>query len=176
MVFTSVCRSRIIIEAYKEWILPDSRVLDVGCGNMLVTDELKKYFNCFLMGTDIIDYHEKNIPFKIMLQEDKLPFNDREFDIAMFNDSLPYCKKWEAIIDDALRVANEVIIFLAEPTIMLKLWDRFCSRIFYEDKISALNLKTAGERRFYFQGRQYQFRRARAPLWYPFRHFAFKVK
>ena len=56
MEFTLKYRSKIIIGAIAQFISEDTKVLDIGCGNGIVSYELKKFFNCCLVGTDISEY------------------------------------------------------------------------------------------------------------------------
>lgn len=179
MEFSLIYRSKIIIRAYKDWISSSSRVLDIGCGNAVVTEELKKYFRCFIVGTDLLDYRKRDIPFKAIIDKDKLPFKEKEFDISMFNDLLHHCKDWKGMLSEALRVAGRVLIFEMEPAIIAKISDWLINKIHNPNTNIAINLKTLEQWKIYFEklNLDYECRKIEKPLsFYPFINFAFNLK
>lgn len=124
-------RSKITIKAIQPFLSAHKKVLDIGCGNGVVSNEIKKYFNCSITGTDVIDYLKVNIDFKKMSREDKLDFNDKEFDIGLFSvvlHHIPFDIQIR-LIKEALRVCSEVLIFEEEPTFTAKLIDYATNKI-----------------------------------------------
>lgn len=179
MEFSLIYRSKIIIAAYRGWISPSSRVLDVGCGNAVVTEELRRHFGCFVAGTDVLDYRKRRIPFEIMTQEDKLPFKNREFDRCMFNDVLHHCSRVQELLGEALRVADRVLVFEMEPTLMAKISDRIVNLMHNSQINRAVNLKTLDGWKAYFEksSLDFEYRQIRKPfLFYPFANFSFNLK
>lgn len=179
MEFSLIYRSKIIITAYKDWISPPDRVLDIGCGNAVVTEELRKYFHCLVIGTDLMDYRKRKIPFKIMTDENKLPFSDKEFNICMFNDSLHHCKEWEPMLSEAFRVADRILIFEMESTKIAKILDKFINKLHNPNMNPVINLKTLEQWKFYFEklNLDFEYRKIRKPsLFYPFINFSFNLK
>jgi ubiquinone/menaquinone biosynthesis C-methylase UbiE len=135
MKITIKFRSKIIIEAIKPFISPAKRILDVGCGNGVVSREIEKHFNCFLTGTDILDYRLEKINFKKMLFEDRLDFEDKSFDIGLFTDVLhhiPFATQIK-LIQEALRVCSQVLIIEVKPTFTAKLIDYMVNQIHNKD-------------------------------------------
>lgn len=122
MEFTSKVRSRMVIKAIAPFISNSSKVLDIGCGNGVISHEVQKFFNCKLIGTDILEYSEKNIIFKKMLKDDKLDFNNNEFDIGLFIEVLHHMpfETQLKLIKDALRICPKVLIFEVESTLLAK--------------------------------------------------------
>ncbi len=179
MDFSLIYRSKIIIAAYKDWISASSRVLDIGCGNAVVTDQIRKHFNCSISGTDILDYRKREIPFKIMAEQDKLLFPDGAFDICMLNDMLHHCNHQENLLKEALRVASRVLIFEMEPTIIAKVVDILVNQIHNPAMNKPLNIRTSQNWRdcFGILGLDFEYRKIKKPSWfYPFINFSFKLR
>ena len=178
MEFSLIYRSKIISSAYSGWISSDDSILDIGCGNTVVTDELRKHFNCDIVGTDIIDYRRRKIKFKIISGQKRLSFNNKEFDISMFNDTLHHCEDWQALLSEAFRVADRVLIFEMEPTVTAKIGDVLINLIHNPHMNIPLNIKSAHDWRSCFErlGYDFEYRKIKKPfLFYPFLNFAFKL-
>jgi len=131
MDFTLKYRSRIIIKAIEPFLSSGKKVLDIGCGNGVVSCEIEKYFNCAVTGTDILDYSNAKIDFKKMERGDRLGFGDREFDIGLFNDTLHHIsfEGQIALVKEALRVCSDVLIFEVKPAIISRFSDYFLNKI-----------------------------------------------
>lgn len=131
MEFTSKYRSRMVIRAIAPFISNNSKVLDIGCGNGVISYEIQQFFNCSLIGTDILDYSKKNIIFKKMLKEDKLDFSDNEFDIGLFIEVLHHMpfETQLKLIKDALRICPKVLIFEVESTLLVKVADYLVNQL-----------------------------------------------
>lgn len=178
MDFTLKYRSRIIISAYKDWISNSDRVLDIGCGNAVVSEELKKHFQCLIVGTDVLDYRKRVLPFKAVLSGNKLPFENREFDVSMFNDTLHHCSDWKTLFNEAIRVSKRVLIFETESSLLAKLLDSFINRVHNPNMNQAINLMKTEEWIDCFRDLKlnFEYRKLKKPLiFYPFNHFAFKI-
>ena len=133
MEFTLEYRAKIVIKAISPHLSKDKKVLDIGCGNGVVSHEIEKFFNCDLTGTDIFSYLRRDIKFKKMHKEDELDFNDKEFDTGLLIDTLhhiPFDGQIK-IIKEALRVCREVLIFELRPTLIVKIIDFLINKIHY---------------------------------------------
>ena len=42
--FTTAIRFRILLKAYRNWIKNGDRIIDVGCGNGIITKLVEDYF------------------------------------------------------------------------------------------------------------------------------------
>src|SRR3989337_4421866 len=117
--YTSVYRSKLLIKAIENWVKNDQKVLDVGCGNAVVTRELQKYFNIDFIGCDVVDYRKIKIKFVKMKSEDTLPFRKKQFDSAIFIDVLHHTSKETQLklIKESLRISNKAILFELVPTV-----------------------------------------------------------
>lgn len=176
MFSTTVYRSRIVFEAYTGWIQKADNVLDVGCGTAIVADEVKRHFECSVIGTDILDYRKRDISFKIMTSDNHLPFSDNAFDVAMFNDALHHCARQEDLLREAGRVAKKVLLFEMKPTFLAKSLDILINQ-FYNSKMNIpLNLKSYEGWQEFFRNNGFDVvsRPLKRPnIFYPFTHFAF---
>lgn len=122
MEFTSKYRSRMVIKAIVPFISSKSKVLDIGCGNGIISYEIQKFFKCELIGTDILDYSKKDIIFKKMSKYDKLDFTNNEFDVGLFIEVLHHMpfETQLKLIKDALRICPKVLILEVESTLLAK--------------------------------------------------------
>lgn len=178
MEFTLIYRSKIIIKAYQGWIANTDKVLDIGCGNGVVTEELRKNLQCLIVGTDVLDYRKRDIPFRVMTDKSGLPFKDNEFDTAMFNDSLHHCDDQEALLKEAARVAKKVLIFEMEPTLIAKILEVCLNRIHNPLMNIPFNIRTSEDWRCYFTRLNFDFEywKIEKPFFYPFDNFVFVLK
>ena len=179
MEFSLVYRSSIIIGAYKGWLSNADKVLDIGCGNAVVTEEIRKYFSCPVTGTDIQDYRKRDIPFRCIVEPDKLPFKNKEFSVCMFNDVLHHCYKQEELINDALRVADRVLIFEMEPTMISKFLDYAINQIHNRKMPIPLKIRRSTEWLDFFKSLDFidlEYRPVKRPVFYPFINYAFQLK
>lgn len=78
------------------------QVLDVGCFRR----DLKKFVSGEYIGVDL--YGEPDITLD--LDEGKLPFADRSFDIAVCSDVLEHLEQIHAVFDEMLRVSRKWVL------------------------------------------------------------------
>lgn len=133
MEFLTKYRSKLVIKAVTPFISANSKVLDIGCGDGVISYEINKSLKCQLIGTDVLDYSKKEIRFKKMLKGDKLDFGDNEFDVAMFIEVLhhmPFDTQIK-LIKEALRVSQVVLIFELKGTFLAKLADHVLNKLFH---------------------------------------------
>ena len=120
-------RAKRISKFYKHFIKGGMKVLDVGCGDGSLAFEIRYKLNKIfeLYGTDIIN---KNPAFKFkLIENNKLPYADKEFEIVMLNDVLhhiPYTEQ-EIIINECKRVADKVLICEVPDTWLSRFLDKF---------------------------------------------------
>src|SRR5438105_4931767 len=131
---TSSYRTRLIISAYKKWLKPGERIIDIGCGTGVVTKILQEYFSANIIGCDIKNYLIYKIPF-LKIKDNKIPSKNKYYDVATLNDVLHHIKKEFQIevIKEAARVSKMMLIFEFEPTIVGKLADIILNKLHYGD-------------------------------------------
>jgi len=170
-------RAEIIAETYKKWNLKDKKVLDVGCGNGVVSKVLIETLNFDLTGTDILDYRKENIPFKKMETKNKLPFDDNSFQFVMLNDILHHAEDIEKLIIESSRLAPNLLIFEDKESILLKILDVGLNYLYCNKMPVPFNFKTEEEWCLLFKKLGFNYEKAEIsyPFWYPLRHMSFKL-
>ncbi|MBI4894357.1 MAG: methyltransferase domain-containing protein [Candidatus Aenigmarchaeota archaeon] len=177
MKFTCTVRGKILLDAYKTWIKNNSSVLDVGCGDGSMGKMIGDEFKCEIQGTDIMDFVKGRIPFKIMSSETKLPYRNKEFDFAMLNDMLHHTRKQKEILLEALRVADNVLIFDTRPTFSAKVLDHVLNWQHNVKMPIPLTHRTPEGWKSLFEkmGLKSEYREPEHSFMYPVSHFAFRV-
>lgn len=176
---TSSFRCRLIAGAYKNWLKKNDKVLDIGCGNGIITNFLKQHFEINVTGCDIKNYLIYKIPF-IKLASGQLPYTKKVFNAALLNDVLHHIPKesQKELVHQAIKVADRVLIFEAEPTTMGKIADIILNKFHYGDLSAPLTFRD-------IEGWQKLFKRLsisskaiklKKPFWYPFSHIAFELQ
>lgn len=177
---TTKYRYKLIIQAYKNWIKRGENILDVGCGDGIISERLITEFSVNLVGCDILDYLIRNIPFVKMNSKNKLPFKDNSFDVVMVNDVLHHMKKKDQIkiIKEALRLSPKVLIFEDKPTFFGKLADVLANVLHNVKMDVPLTFREKSEWENIFKGldTSYETIELPRPLLYPFSHIAFSLK
>lgn len=177
MSWSQEARAKIIAGSYQVWGLNCKKVLDIGCGNCVVSQVLKEKLNLELTATDIMDYHKKNIPFRQMEGSLKLPFEDASFDYAMFNCVLHHARDIETLILEGSRVARNLLVFEDKPGCLIKVVDKALNYLYCPKMPPAINFKSQIEwiKLFERTGFDYEIGNIEYPFWYPFKHMAFKL-
>ncbi|AKM83704.1 hypothetical protein A2422_02400 [Candidatus Woesebacteria bacterium RIFOXYC1_FULL_31_51] len=174
---TTPVRAKLIAKTYKDWIKPKDNVLDIGCGNGVVSLLLKKLLKINITGCDREKYLIRNITYKCMVNDSTLPFNNEVFNVSMFNDVLHHTsyKNQIGLILEALRVSKRVTIFELKPTIICKFLDFTLNKIHnprmdipftYRSEIKWENL-------FKNNNISYKKKTVKSPIFYPFSHAAY---
>lgn len=174
---TSPFRAKIIAKTYKSWIRPNEKVLDIGCGNGVVSILLKKYLRINITGCDRDKYLTKTINYKSMVNDSKLPFKDNAFDVAMFNDVLHHTDydNQVKLIREAMRIAKKVAIFELKPTIIGKLLDYILNKIHNPRMNIPFTYRSPNSWEDIFKKNKIFFRKKTvpSPFLYPFTHIAY---
>lgn len=109
---------RADLEIIENWIKPNSRVLDLGCGDGLLLTDLQKIKNIRGVG---IDFNHQNVVACInnkvnIIQSDienglKI-FKNLSFDLAILSQTIQAIHTTEYTLNEMLRVAKEAIVTL----------------------------------------------------------------
>ena len=180
MEFTQKYRSRIVIKVLNKFLSKGKSVLDIGCGNGVVSYEIKKYFNCSLYGTDIQNYLKRDISFKKIGRGYMLNFDDKEFDVGLIIDvlhHLPFDMQIK-LVKEALRVCSEVLIIEDKPTLIGKIIDILINKIHNAKMPITLTFRTKEEwaRLFSENKISFGYHSVKTAFYYPFTHYLFHLK
>lgn len=177
MSWTQKQRAKIIARSYQRWGIQNKKVLDVGCGNGVVSKVLKEELNLNLLGTDIINYCKEEIPFKKMENAKSLPFDNLSFDYVMFNDVLHHSENVEALLLEGQRVGKSLLVFEVKTSPLFKIFDIVLNSFYHPKMPHPENFKSLEEWCFAFQrlGLHHEIGEVSCPVWYPFEHMVFKI-
>lgn len=173
-------RGKMIINTYKRWLKEGEKVLDIGCGNGVVSSQLQENLKIDLTGCDVMNYLIKNIKFMKMTNQEKLPFKKNSFDFAMFNDMLHHTS-WvnqDKLLKEALRVANEVLVFEVKPTMLAIITDYLVNKIHNPDMSTPFTFRSVKDwkRLFNKLKAKCEYLEVKRPALYPASHIAFRLK
>jgi SAM-dependent methyltransferase len=90
-----------------------SSLLDLGCGDMILTEYLHANTGLTLTAVDTIDSNLSRLPV-IIYDGDRLPFGDRSFDATMVAYVLHHCSDIRAVLSEIRRVSARKIIIMEE--------------------------------------------------------------
>lgn len=174
---TTNYRASIISKNLKKWVKANSRCLDVGCGNGIVSSYLSKSLKINLAGCDVLDYLTCKIPFKKMPSVNKIPFPNHSFDIAIICDVLHHMsyENQVKILKESFRVAQKVLVFEEEPTISARIFDLLLNKIHNYQMNIPLSYRSSQQwiKLFNKLGYKYKLKSVKKNFWYPFSHIVF---
>ena len=93
-----------------DFILPNSKILDFGCGSGTVGKEFGIFFKSSVLGVDIIDNRIEDIEFIKYNGEDLSFLEENYFDVVLINFVLHHCKNPKDLLKEIRRVSNNTII------------------------------------------------------------------
>lgn len=174
-------KSKLLAETYTPWITRNSSVLDVGCGNGIVSQHLADHFSLRVTGCDVKQYLLRPIIYVHMNRESELPFKSSAFDTIMFNDALHHTRKENQIhlLEEAVRVAKKnILIFEALPTLSTYVFDYLMNRLSQPLVDVPLTFRTKKEWNDVFHTLPVRVTVTVVPRpWFsPFPHIAFELK
>jgi len=128
----SSTRVRLLLEAHAGEIARGSKVLDIGCGNGLISRTVAETYGCDIHGADIENLLKLDVPFH-PIANGRIDVPDQSFDVALYTDSLHHIEKphQAAAIREGLRVSRKLLIFEQHPTITAKVLDVIMAYVVY---------------------------------------------
>ncbi len=102
-------RIHSIIESFATAIAPHSRIVDIGAGKGLLALEMARRLSAQVTLLDVAQYNQTDLPMSVC-DSRALAFAGDSFDYAILSFVLHHCRKPEAILREALRVARQVIV------------------------------------------------------------------
>lgn len=104
------------IELYKDFIEPDSILIDIGCGDGLPAFLIKNKLGLEIVCVDKDPGHFKyqnDLRF-VTCDAEKLPFRDNEFETGLLFYTLHHCKNPYQVLKEAKRVIKNHLIIIEE--------------------------------------------------------------
>jgi len=102
-------RASAILDSFAAVIQPHSRIIDLGAGKGLLAQEMAQRFDARVTMVDVASYNQTQLPLTVC-DSRQLAFADASFDYAVLSFVLHHCPHPETLINEALRVAREVIV------------------------------------------------------------------
>jgi ubiquinone/menaquinone biosynthesis C-methylase UbiE len=102
-------RNRDQAEMLRDYIRPNDKVLDVGCGTAYLTECVAELFGADVMGLDVQDIRVAQIPFH-QFDGTSIPFPDQSFDHVVLSFTLHHCHEPLALIQECRRVARRTVL------------------------------------------------------------------
>jgi len=148
--FSEIYRSaaKRMCQDCKDFIKKGSKILDLGCGSGIISNEFQKFFKANLLGIDITDQRIEKIPFQIF-DGLKIPFPENYFDLTLINYVLHHTADPMALLKEAKRVSKKIIIFEDLPEGFLAKLRCFLHQLsynlFFQKEKRKFNFKTKKE-------------------------------
>ncbi|SBS35797.1 Methionine biosynthesis protein MetW [Marinomonas aquimarina] len=107
---------RADLELISDWVAPNSRVLDLGCGNGALLEHLQEHkqvtgYGLEIDADNITQCIEKGIP---VLEQDidqgLTNFDEQGFDVVVMAHALQQFRRPDLLLDEMLRIGKEAII------------------------------------------------------------------
>lgn len=103
-------RVEILTRWFAQLLLPNARVLDVGCGDGAVSALLQsKRPDIRVRGIDVLARSQPHIPVDIF-DGVHFPFEDSSFDVVMFSDVLHHTEEPSVLLKEARRVTTQHVL------------------------------------------------------------------
>jgi len=133
--FVCSWREKQLLDGYSGEIHPDSRVLDVGCGNGTIGKSVADAFQAHVEGADVVNMLSFPLSFHA-LPEAWNTFPEKSFDVVMLNDALHHMRPDIQIstLRHALRVGKKILIFDTYPTLLAKVLDLIMGSAIYKGR------------------------------------------
>jgi SAM-dependent methyltransferase len=103
-------RARILADRLASLIPPNSRVIDIGCGDGLIAHAImKQRADLDIQGVEVLIYDKTHIPISLF-DGTHVQVDDQSCDAALIVDVLHHSDDGEALLSEARRIAKKTII------------------------------------------------------------------
>lgn len=102
-------RAADVVDQIEEFLPPNSRILDVGCGLGFVSDELARRGH-EIIGVDIVDALTVEAYKFVKASAYELPFESKCFDICLLHTALHHMEAPDRALQEAYRVSSCTIV------------------------------------------------------------------
>lgn len=161
---------------YKRFIKPNSKILDVGAGELYVSKLMQDALKCKVIGVDIMDYGTNFVEhYLIKNNELRIPKRVR-FDVVTFNDVLHHIdvKGQKKLLLEAKRIAKKIVILEDAKNMVSYVLDILTNRPSMPKSLSHKNVKEWQEfgRKI---GMEFEYHKVKTPFYYPLKHYIFTI-
>ena len=164
---------KLMVEHYKKFIEPNSKILDVGAGELYISKLMQDYFKGKVIGVDVIDYGTNLVEHRT-IKDNELPFPDKSFDVVTFNNVLHHIdvKGQKKILKEAKRVSKKIIIFEDAKNLTSYFLDFITNRPSMPKALSHKNIREwLGF--MHNLGFKTSYHKVKRPFYYPLKHYIF---
>ena len=103
-------RVGILSDWFAKLVPKGARVLDVGCGDGLISSVLQsKRPDLLVRGIDVLARAQTHIPVELF-DGSRIPFDDRSFDVVLFSDVLHHTDDPTILLREARRVTKDSVL------------------------------------------------------------------
>jgi SAM-dependent methyltransferase len=103
-------RVRVLSDWFVQLVPPGASVLDVGCGDGLISARLiSKRPDIGILGVDVMTRDRTHIPVQIF-DGTRIPFPDKSFDLVLFSDVLHHTEDPSFLQQEASRVSRRHVL------------------------------------------------------------------
>jgi ubiquinone/menaquinone biosynthesis C-methylase UbiE len=90
-----------------------SSLLDLGCGDMILTEYLKQVSGISIAALDTVDSNLSHLPL-LLYNGVEIPFHDKFFEATMVSFVLHHCTDIQSVLSEIKRVTSKKIIIMEE--------------------------------------------------------------
>lgn len=107
-------RGNRIARLLRDYLEPGERVLDLGCGSLVVAAAIEEHAGVRVVGLDRLAFARRRVPF-VRYSGGTVPFRDRSFDTVVLAFVLHHCEDGGIeVLTEARRVARKRILVLED--------------------------------------------------------------
>ena len=112
-LFRNGARAKRVSGFITPWLSNGQRVLDLGCGNLLVGKHVQEGAGVRVTGVDVIDINQTPLPLTLY-DGKEIPFDERSFDVTYAAFILHHTEDVRALLAECIRVTKGRLLVLED--------------------------------------------------------------